>query len=132
MPVTIEKINQRLYRLNYTNPNHLRDLKNVRLVDESKNIFFENNAIDLIKHWESLSEDTNSAFEKALDAYDLMLLYGTSSGIKNSTDIIVSEVYKVRDADALRRSLKYRFGRLRKGITSSIGNNDVLNSLLVM
>ena len=128
MPVTIEKINQRLYRLNYTNPNHLRDLKNVRLVDESKNIFFENNAIDLIKHWESLSEDTNSAFEKALDAYDLMLLYGTSSGIKKSTDIIVSEVYKVRDADALRRSLKYRFGRLRKGITSSIGNNDVLNS----
>ena len=128
MPVTIEKINQRLYRLNYTNPNHLRDLKNVRLVDESKNIFFENNAIDLIKHWEGLSEDTNSAFEQALDAYDLMLLYGTSSGIKNSTDIIVSEVYKVRDADALRRSLKYRFGRLRKGITASIGNNDVLNS----
>ena len=128
MPVTIEKINQRLYRLNYTNPNHLRDLKNVRLVDESKNIFFENNAIDLIKHWESLSEDTNSAFEQALDAYDLMLLYGTSSGIKNSTNIIVSEIYKVRDADALRRSLKYRFGRLRKGITSNIGNNDVLNS----
>ena len=128
MPVTIEKINQRLYRLNYTNPNHLRDLKNVRLVDESKNIFFENNAIDLIKHWEGLSEDTNSAFEQALDAYDLMLLYGTGSGIKNSTDIIVSEVYKVRDADALRRSLKYRFGRLRKGITASIGNNDVLNS----
>ena len=128
MPVTIEKINQRLYRLNYTNPNHLRDLKNVRLVDESKNIFFENNAIDLIKHWEGLSEDTNSAFEQALDAYDLMLLYGTNSGIKNSTDIIVSEVYKVRDADALRRSLKYRFGRLRKGITTSIGNNDVLNS----
>ena len=128
MPVTIEKINQRLYRLNYTNPNHLRDLKNVRLVDESKNIFFENNAIDLIKHWESLSEDTNSAFEKALDAYDLMLLYGTGSGIKNSTNIIVSEVYKVRDADALRRSLKYRFGRLRKGITSNVGNNDVLNS----
>ena len=128
MPVTIEKINQRLYRLNYTNPNHLRDLKNVRLVDESKNIFFENNAIDLIKHWEGLSEDTNSAFEQALDAYDLMLLYGTSSGIKNSTDIIVSEIYKVRDADALRRSLKYRFGRLRKGITANIGNNDVLNS----
>lgn len=128
MSVTIEKINQRLYRLNYTNPNHLRDLKNVRLVDESKNIFFENNAIDLIKHWEGLSEDTNSAFEQALDAYDLMLLYGTSSGIKNSTDIIVSEVYKVRDADALRRSLKYRFGRLRKGITSNVGNNDVLNS----
>lgn len=128
MSVTIEKINQRLYRLNYTNPNHLRDLKNVRLVDESKNIFFENNAIDFIKHWESLSEDTNSAFEQALDAYDLMLLYGTGSGIKNSTDIIVSEVYKVRDADALRRSLKYRFGRLRKGITANIGNNDVLNS----
>ncbi len=130
MSITIEKINKRLYRLNYKNPNPVEDLSSIRLVDESKNLFFENNALEKIKNWEGLSENTNAAYESALDAYDLMLQYGSNAGIKEATNILLEGASKVRDANSLMRSLRYRFGRIRKvsGLTN-VGKATVRNSI---
>ena len=132
MSVTIDKINQRLYRLNHKNPNPVEDFKGVRLIDESKNLFFENNALNYIKGWEGLAEDTNVAYESVLDAYELVLKHGTKNAKLEATNFLISEVSKVRDSNALMRSLKYRFGRIRNatGIGGNIGKATVRNSIM--
>ena len=117
MNITIRKINSRQYLLN--NNIYNRDIKTdydkIRLMDESKNIFFESNAINAIRNFQNLDEDSNMAFLKALDAFDLLLEHGSSeSVIKTQCDFLVENVSKVRDPNQLKRSLKYRFGRLKR------------------
>ena len=117
MNITIRKINSRQYLLN--NNIYNRDIKTdydkIRLMDESKNIFFESNTINTIRNFQNLDEDSNMAFLKALDAFDLLLEHGSSeSVIKTQCDFLVENVSKVRDPDQLKRSLKYRFGRLKR------------------
>ena len=110
--ITIEQINSRLYNLSkHFSSNKI--FNEVRLIDESKQIFFENNAIDRIRHWISLSENTTLAFDKALETFNLLLEYGISrSKIMNECIFLVNEMNKVRDANGLKNSLQYRYEKM--------------------
>ena len=126
MSITLEKINRRMYQLNFTsNSNRLKNLSGIRLLDESNNIFFENNALNLIKNWEGLDADIDKAFESSLEYYDIILKYGSKNLINKCTEILSEAASKVRNASELKRSLKYRLSRLNKGTTIKKGvEND--------
>ena len=133
MPVTIEKINRRLYNKNCANiaSRAKINLSGVRLVNESKQIFFENNALNIIKNWEGLDSDIDCAFNASLECYDAMCKYASNTNIKKATEILIEGVNKVRNAGEVSRSLKYRFGRLRKNtkVIDAIGDASATNAI---
>lgn len=132
MSITLEKINRRMYQLNFiNNSNRLKNLNGIRLLDESNNIFFENNALNLIKNWEGLDADIDKAFESSLDYYDIILKYGSKNLINKCTEILSEAASKVRNASELKRSLKYRLGRLKNGtnIKKSIENDSPIENI---
>ena len=115
MSVSIQKINQRLYRLSYESPNPKLDLNGVRLVDESKNIFFENNAAQVINNWEGLDSDKLTAYNKALDVFDSIIENASNEiSIQDVSSRLIEGINKVRDAKKLERSLKVRKSKLQK------------------
>jgi len=128
MSITLEKINRRLFQLNLSSgSNQVKNLSGIRLLDESNNIFFENNALNLIKNWEGLDIDIDRAFETSLETYDLLLKYGSKNAINKATDILIEGTNKLRNASELKRSLKVRLGRLKKG-TKISKNIDIDSS----
>ena len=118
MSLTIQKINSRQYRINNPLSNKSDNFSNIRLIDESKQLFFESNAITMIKNWDSLDNDSNLAYDKALDAFDSLLENSANpSVIKTQCDFLIENASKVRDASQLKRSLKYRYSRIKTKIT---------------
>jgi hypothetical protein len=79
-----------------------------------KNVFCKDNAMNSIKYWESLAENTDLAFEKALDIFSEICVNCADSDIRNACDILVENVTKVRDQSQLQRSLKYRMGVMKR------------------
>ena len=133
MVVTIDGINKRLYKLNYKNLQSKVNLSEVALFSESTNIFFENNAINAINNWEGLDENTNVAFNKALDIFDNLIMYGNESATRNACDFLTESINKVRDSKALANSIKYRISRIKTKINGNINNatdkvNDAIKS----
>ena len=108
--------------------------KSPRLYTEH-NVFCTNNAINAIKNWEDLAENSNEAFNKALDIFEEVCINENSSTIKTCCSCLVENVDKVRDASQLVRSLKIRTGRLNKKNTTKVSkqyepiSNAIKNSI---
>ena len=115
--ISIKKINSRQYLLNHNtyDRNAHKNYNSIRLMDESKNLFFESNAIEAIQNFQSLDEDSNSAYNKALDIFDMLWENSDSATMINkATDILSEGASKVRNASQLKNSLKYRIGKLKR------------------
>ena len=99
------------------------------------NLFCTNNAVNGIMNWESLAENSNEAFNKALDIFEEVCINENASTIDKCRNYLVENVDKVRDADQLQRSLKIRSGRLNHKITTKVAkgydpvNNAIKNSI---
>ena len=99
------------------------------------NVFCTNNAVDAIMNWESLAENSNEAFNKALDVFEEVCLNENASTIRKCGTYLAENVDKVRDASQLERSLKNRTGRLKGKIKNKINkqydpvNNAIKNSI---
>lgn len=87
-----------------------------------QNVFCSNNAIDAIMHWESLAENSNEAFNKALDIFVEVCLNENESTIRKCGSYLAENVDKVRDASQLTNSLKHRKGHLNTKIKNKISN----------
>ena len=95
------------------------------------NIFCANNAVEAIMNWESLAENSNEAFNKALDVFIEVCINENASTIRKCGSYLVENVDKVRDAGQLERSLKIRAGKLNKKITTKVSKqyNPVNNAI---
>ena len=97
------------------------------------NVFCTNNAVEAIRNWESLAENSNEAFNKALDIFEEICLNENSSTIRTCVSYLVENIDKVRDASQLVRSLKIRTGRLNNKIKTKVSKqynpvNDAIKS----
>lgn len=120
MKITFEDINRRVYRLNAKPKSHLVNMREAQIYT-NKHEFCQNNAILAIENLDSLAENSNEAFNKALDIFDELCLNSNSkSVILNACNILVENVDKVRDQTQLANSLKYRMGIMRQKPTTKI------------
>lgn len=85
-------------------------------------VFCENNAINTIQNLENLSENSNAAFNKALDVFSELFLNSNESVIRTQCYFLLENVDKVRDATQLMNSIKYKNSRLKTKITTKINN----------
>ena len=120
MKVTLEDINRRISRLNSKPKASLVNMREAQIYTD-KHVFCQNNAIMAIRNLDTLAENTNEAFNKALDIFDELCLNSDSkSEIINCCDILIENVDKVRDQIQLANSLKYRMGVMRQKPTTKI------------
>lgn len=120
MKVTLEDINRRISRLNSKPKASLVNMREAQIYTD-KHVFCQNNAVMAIHNLDSLAENTNEAFNKALDIFDELCLNSNSrSEIINCCSVLVENVDKVRDQIQLANSLKYRMGVMRQKPTTKI------------
>lgn len=95
------------------------------------NVFCTNNAINAINNWEALAENSNEAFNKAIDIFIELCCNENESTIRNCGQYLAENVDKVRDAGQLERSLKIRAGILNKKIaTKTTKRYDPVNNAI--
>lgn len=86
------------------------------------NVFCRENAINAIRNWTMLAEDSNEAFNKALDIFVEVCNNETDSVIHTCCSILCENVDKVRDANQLANSIKHRTSRIKTKISTKINN----------
>ena len=84
--------------------------------------FILNNALYALNHWSSLDEDTNSAFNRALDIFVEVCINCNNPTIVDCASILAENVTKVRSADQLINSIKYRNSRVKSKISTKVHN----------
>lgn len=119
MLVTFSDINKRIIKLGSKPSARLINMREARLYTNN-NTFCKENAINVIRNWESLDENTDTAYNKALDTFEEICNNTNSSIIRSTCNILLEDVTKVRDPSQLMNSLKYRLARLKKKSTSSV------------
>ena len=87
------------------------------------NVFCTNNAVNAIMNWETLAENSNEAFNKALDIFIEVCINENASTIRKCGSYLVENVDKVRDATQLYNSLKYRTSHLKSKVKAKINAN---------
>jgi hypothetical protein len=94
-------------------------------------VFCAQNAKYAIEHWESLAETTNEAMNKALDIFAEVCMNQNESEINTIGNVILENLVKVRDANQLINSIKYKNSRLKTKIQTKINNkmDDVSSAI---
>lgn len=131
MYVTIGDISRRS-KAKINNANSPKDIKFINLYND-KGKFLESNAFNALYNWANLNEDSNIAFNKALDVFVEICKNCNAAEINNACNFLIQEEGKVRDAIHLQNSIKHKTSRLRTKIITKIQNkidnaNDNLNS----
>lgn len=102
------------------------------------NEFCSFNAINAITHWDLLGENSNEAYNKALDIFEEVCDNENKSIIGTCLSILIENIDKVRDATQLMNSLKYRAARMKRKVTTKVNKghnktaeaiNDKINKL---
>ena len=130
MNVTINDISKRSKaKVTIINPSEF-NLENMRLYADD-NTFIENNAFHVINHWVELNENTNIAFNKALDVFSEICENCNDYKINETCEFLLQEANKVRDAVQLQNSIKHKTSRLKTKISTKIQNkiNDASDNL---
>lgn len=94
-----------------------------RLYDDKEEKFFANNAISAIENTRNLHESFDKAVDKSIDIFYEMILNGVNeSQLNTSFAIIMENIDKVRDANALINSIKHKNSRFKSKIGTKISN----------
>ena len=121
MKITFSDISKRISRMNATSRSFSVNMRECKIYTD-KNVFCKNNAILAINNMFSLAEDSNEAFDKALDIFDEACNSLNKSEIKTICNILIENVDKVRDQTQLANSLKYRLAVLKKKPITKLSN----------
>ena len=98
-------------------------VNNPRLYDDKEEKFFTQNAVYAIENTRSLHEDYDKAVDKSIDIFYEMMLNGVNkSQLNTSFAIIMENVDRVRDANALINSIKHKNSRFKSKIGTKISN----------
>ena len=126
MHIQLTDINK---RVNSLNSNFIKSEFNLSQMSPTndKGAFVPSTAKYLIRNWKSFNEDTNKAFELALDTLEEVFLNADKNLIKECTDILAEGVQKVRDSGQLMNSIKHRNSRFKTKIGTKI--NKKMNAM---
>ena len=128
MNVTIGDITRRSKAKAIVNNPSKINVENMRLYTD-KGKFIESNAFYVLDHWLELNENTNIAFNKVLNVFSEICDNCNEPQINNACDFLLQEANKVRDAEQLQNSIKYKTSRLKTKIATKIQNKvDDLDS----
>lgn len=98
-------------------------VNNPRLYDDKEEKFFTQNAVYAIENTRSLHENYDKAVDKSIDIFYEMMLNGVNkSQLNTSFAIIMENVDRVRDANALINSIKHKNSRFKSKIGTKISN----------
>ena len=98
-------------------------VNNPRLYDDKEEKFFTQNAVYAIENTRSLHENYDKAVDKSIDIFYEMILNGVNkSQLNTSFAIIMENVDRVRDANALINSIKHKNSRFKSKIGTKISN----------
>lgn len=84
--------------------------------------YVQSTAKFMADNWRSFDEDSNVAFDRALELFDLVCENGTKTDIQTISNILIEGVQKVRDASQLANSIKHRTSRFKSKIGTKINN----------
>lgn len=90
-----------------------------------------NNAKVVIENWSSLDKNSNVAFTKVMEVFDLVCENGTISEINTMTNYIIENVVpKVRDGAQTAELIKRKIGRFKTKVSTKINNkiDDIKNA----
>lgn len=121
MNVTIGDISRRSKAKINNNTNSPKNNTFVNVYNDNGN-FLESNAINALHNWTNLHEDTNIAFNKALDVFIEICNNCNVAQINNECNFLLQEENKVRDAIHLQNSIKHKTSRLKTKISTKIQN----------
>ena len=121
MNVTIGDISRRSKAKINNNTNSPKSNAFVNVYNDNGN-FLESNAINALHNWVNLHEDTNIAFNKALDVFIEICNNCNAAQINNECNFLLQEENKVRDAIHLQNSIKHKTSRLKTKISTKIQN----------
>ena len=110
MHVTIGDISRRSKAKINNNTNSPKSNAFVNVYNDNGN-FLESNAINALHNWVNLHEDTNIAFNKALDVFIEICNNCNAAQINNECNFLLQEENKVRDAIHLQNSIKHKTSR---------------------
>lgn len=131
MSISINDINKRFREVNskYDTKNVLVE-SNIRLYDNNDN-FIINNAKTSLNNWRGLDANSNLAFNKALDIFGEICCNCNETAIKEAYQILSEGAVKVRDANQLINSIKYKNSRIKTKISTKINNtNDEVSNAI--
>ena len=112
MKVSISDVSKRMnYNPSISNKN-AKNLNHIKLYSECGK-FNENNAFYLLNNWIYLGENTNEAYNNAINVFIEICENCNISKIKDAERFMVENLIKVRDTKQMLNSLKYRMRRLK-------------------
>ena len=129
MKILITDINKRIRTVDKYS-NNLINMRESQIYT-SNGIFCQENAINSIRNWESLSDTLYESYIEALNIFDAICENCNVSIINSCADILIESESKVRDQTQLANSLKYRIARFKKNKTTKIAKvyNDVTEKI---
>ena len=110
------------------------NMNGAKLYTKSNKLCTEN-AINSIKYWGSLDDNTNVAYDKALDIFEELCdsLLVSKSVLQTTCDILIESENKVRDQMQLANSLKNRLSRLkRKSIVKLDAKHNIVTNAVAV
>ena len=112
--VMVETFHNRTHNLTYQPPPPIGVSYRGLLIDEDRGLYYESNAVAKIHNWRSLNDDSNAAFIEAVDALDVLLEHSDHwSNTRTQCNFLVSEVAKVKDAEALKKTLRHKLASMQ-------------------
>ena len=129
MKILITDINKRIRTVDKYS-NNLINMRESQIYT-SNGIFCQENAVNSIRNWESLSDTLYESYIEALNIFDAICENCNASIINSCADILIESESKVRDQTQLSNSLKYRIARFKKNKTTKIAKvyNDVTEKI---
>lgn len=128
MNINMQDINKRIYALNHNNCN----LKTNVILYNDRHVFLKENALECIKNWSGLDENSNLAFNKALDIFSEICMNCDDNDIKKAYNYLSEGIVKVRDHNSLANVIKTRNSRIKTKISTKINKkqHDEINQAI--
>jgi len=127
----MHKIKQRERVSNSLYSRDLDDYSEIRLWNESNSIFFEKNTMDKIHNWKGLNENSNIAFNNALDTFNELLENSLSiCRIQSTCNYLLDEMKLVNNAQQLKKSIKGKLAYMNRKNNANIHDKMMKKNIL--
>ena len=110
-------------RMNNLNSKYVKSEFNLNSMNPTANgNYSSKTASYVINNWRSFNENSNIAFDKALDIFDIVCENGSIEEINTLSKVLSEGIQKVRDASQLANSIKHKTSRFKSKISTKINS----------
>ena len=110
-------------RMNNLNSKYVKSEFNLNSMNPTANgNYSSKTASYVINNWRSFNENSNIAFDNALDIFDIVCENGSIEEINTLSKVLSEGIQKVRDASQLANSIKHKTSRFKSKISTKINS----------